>query len=436
MARSVGLGSVVLRWCVGALGALVLVGTAQAQSASPRPVAPAPAPVEEPSPQGGSAPAPQTRAVILVTVDGVRWQEVFGGTDAEQVKLGRVPEAEVATSGAALMPNFHARFVENGVVLGAPGVGQPVQAAPAAMSLPGYMELLSGHKEELCVSNRCPATRTPTLLDDMRRRPGGKYDDVAAISSWEVIERAATNDPTGFPMSYGRGYGITRDKIGVDAQSKALLKSTKRRDPFPGYEDYRPDWITGSLALRYLQVKKPKLLFIGLGDADEYGHRGDYRSYQGAIRQFDAFLGQLFAVLDQMGEYGAGATVIVTTDHGRGAQSFENHGTSYPESRRIWLGAAGGAVPRRGLVAAQAERRLADVAPSIRVMLGLKADTHEQVGGVIPELFEAPAAKQAPRLARQRGLQAGGVGARGGVDLEHPVHQRRQVVGGVRGDVA
>lgn len=382
MAGSQGWWSRASRWTAGVLLTVVVGGAAHAQEQAPRPA-------EDPSPAAGGAPAAaQTRAVILVTLDGVRWQEVFQGTDAEQAKEAGMAEGEILKA-RALMPTFHDRFMVDGVVLGAPGPGQPLYTSPAAMSLPGYMELLSGHKEELCVSNRCPATRVPTLLDEARKQ--GKFADVAAISSWEKIERAATYDPTSFPMSYGRGYGITRDKIGVDAESKALLKSSKRRDPFPGYEDYRPDWLTASLALRYLQAKQPRLMFIGLGDADEYGHRGDYRSYQNAIRQSDVFLGQLLALLEQLGDYGAGATVIVTTDHGRGAQAFENHGPSYPESRRIWMGAIGGSTPKRGPVQLPAEHRLADVAPTIRVMLNMPADRHEQAGVVIPELLPTPA---------------------------------------------
>lgn len=191
-------------------------------------------------------------------------------------------------------------------------------------------------------------------------------------------------------MSYGRGYGITRDKIGVDAESRELLKKSRPRNPFPGYEDYRPDWITSLLALRYLQLKRPRLLYVGLGDIDEYGHREDYRAYQNAIRQSDAFLGQIFAVLEQWGPQGKSTIVIVTTDHGRGAQSFGRHGTSYPESRQIWIGATGGVIPRRGLTRSLAEHRLADIAPTIRSLLKIKEDNHPQAGSILQELLPTP----------------------------------------------
>lgn len=377
------------RWH-GEIAAVLLLanGVAQAQ----QPPAP-PAPLEETPLRAeanvGGAPTPVRPAVILVTLDGVRWQEVFEGTDPEQAKRAKLPEEEILTA-RQLMPNFYTHFVDRGTVLGAPEQGPPPMTSPAALSLPGYMELLSGHREEICASNRCPPTKMATLLDQVRRAQGGKYHDVAAISSWEMIERAATNDPTGFPMSYGRGFGITRDKIGVDAESNDLLKRSKPRNPFPGYEDYRPDWITQALALRYLQAKRPRLFYVGLGDADEYGHRDDYRAYQNAIRQEDAFLGQLFSVLEQWGAQGAATTVILTTDHGRGSQSFEHHGASYPESRQVWIGAAGGVVPRRGLTKSVSEHRLADIAPTIRVLLGLKEDNHPLAGAALRELLPEP----------------------------------------------
>ena len=41
----------------------------------------------------------------------------------------------------------------------------------------------------------------------------------------------------------------------------------------------------------------PRFLFVGLGDADEYGHRNDYHGYLEAVHASDAFLGELFATI-------------------------------------------------------------------------------------------------------------------------------------------
>ncbi|MDW8248190.1 MAG: hypothetical protein RMJ98_02655, partial [Myxococcales bacterium] len=65
---------------------LLLAGLAQAQ---------APPPLEDPSAHdlaGAGSPALVRPAVILVTFDGVRWQEIFQGTDREQAARAKLSE--------------------------------------------------------------------------------------------------------------------------------------------------------------------------------------------------------------------------------------------------------------------------------------------------------------------------------------------------------
>jgi hypothetical protein len=75
---------------------------------------------------------------------------------------------------------------------------------------------------------------------------------------------------------------------------------------------------------------------------------------------------------------------VVTADHGR-ATDFASHDA--PESERVWLLAAGGAVPARGLVAAAEPRRLADVAPTLRALLAVPDARADDAGSAIPELL-------------------------------------------------
>jgi arylsulfatase A-like enzyme len=93
----------------------------------------------------------------------------------------------------------------------------------------------------------------------------------------------------------------------------------------------------------------------------------------------DHTLGELFDKLDSMGEYGQTTSVWITADHGR-AEDFTHHGRKSPESARVWLVAAGGAIPKLGFVDAKDTRRLSDVAPSLRVLLGLKTDDTSNAG--------------------------------------------------------
>jgi hypothetical protein len=314
------------------------------------------------------APGPQaTRRLVLVTIDGTRWQEIFRGVDAGMAQPGRVP----VLRAAQLLPNIHRRMIEGGIAIGAPGAGEPISASgPAFISLPGYQELLSGRPASSCTSNHCPAVTKPTLLDDARTALGWSLDEVAAITSWERLERATSVDNRTIVLSAGRTHGPTRDRVRVNPCAGALLDSSSNVSPWPGHADYRPDRYTAALALEYLRAKQPRLLFVGLGDTDEFGHAGDYRGYLLSLMQLDRFIGALFDALDGMGQPGAETTVLLTTDHGW-SDGFQVHGAEAPESARVWLLAAGGAIPARGAIAAKHPHTLASIAPTAGALLGL-----------------------------------------------------------------
>ncbi len=318
-------------------------------SASGHPT-PAP-PLGDPSSRGPGTKPP----VVLVTMDGVRWQDVFEGTDPVLSKAPTRPAVE-------LMPNIHQLAMERGAAIGAPGKGVIAALGPNFVSLPGYIEVLSGRPSTKCQSNDCPRTEDPTLLDVLASS-GAK---VAAFASWDRMDRAASARPGSFHLSWGR-------------------QGDKAIDPAPGEGEYRPDRVTADLALAYLESDKPDFLFLGLGDPDELGHQNDYAGYLSSIRQADAIVGQLMKALDRLGERGAKAHVFITADHGR-SNDFVGHGGWAPESARVWLVAAGPRINARGFIASPKERHLADVAPTMRVVLNMPPDTAKDAGVVLDEL--------------------------------------------------
>lgn len=294
--------------------------------------------------------------VVLVTIDGARWQEIFLGTDAKRDK-GRTQAPR------ALLPNLYRLASDRGALVGAPGRGLIKATGPNFVSLPGYTEILTGRSPLRCQDNACPPVTTPTLLDEAYAR-GAR---VAAFGSWEKLDNAVTVAPDRFLVSCGR-------------HGDAAI------DPYPGHGEYRPDFVTAYLALRHLWQERPDVLYLGLGDPDELAHRDDYDGYLASLRFADAIVGQIFAMLDQMGERGARTHVFVTSDHGR-ASSFRDHGGWAPESARVWAFAAGPAVTARGRIKSD-EHRLADLAPTLRLVMGLDADTAQEAGRPIAALLE------------------------------------------------
>ena len=293
--------------------------------------------------------------VVLVTIDGVRWKEIFEGSDPT---LSSGPPV----AASALAPNLYRLGSERGAFVGAPGRGTIAASGPNYISLPGYTEIFAGRPSMACQRNDCSRTVLPTVLDEARSAGA----TVAAFSSWSTVELAVTATPGTFPMSCGRKGG---DAI----------------DPSPGHGDYRPDRVTADFALTHFEVEKPDVFYLGLGDSDEYAHAGNYEGYIGAIKHADGVLGRLVSILDRMGERGRRTHIFVTADHGR-ADDWRNHGTM-PEAARVWMVAAGPHVRARGMVASLTERRLSDIAPTMRRVMGLTPDASERAGRPIEELF-------------------------------------------------
>lgn len=335
-----------LAWLISVFWLTSLVDSHAARSAP----ALAPLAVRPPEVRVGT-----TDRVILVVLDGARWQDIYGDP--------------------ATMPTLH-RWMSEGVALGAPGVGEPISASgPNFVSLPGYTELLSGRTSG-CTSNECGPSSDPTVMDDAR-----VTGSVAVVSSWESIANVVAHLGSSSFVSCGR-----RPALGAhDAATERLLEQGAAVSPWPGQGDFRPDRFTADLALQVLDARGPRLMFVGLGETDEYAHHGDREGYLGALRFDDQVLARIDDTLRRTGA-DAHTTVFVTADHGR-ADGFREHGRAWPESSRVWLVAKGGAVPARGYVASPVARRLADVAPTIRHLLGLPGESAPDAGATLDELL-------------------------------------------------
>ncbi len=322
-----------------------------------------PAVTAEATPPGraeGREPAELVDNVVLVTLDGVRWQEIFEGADPALADGAALPEGE-GRSARALTPNLHRLFFDEGVVLGDPRIGEPfVASGPNYVSLPGYVEIMTGAPSG-CSGNDCEPHVSWAIAADSARAPDG----AAIFASWERIALAVPPDVSGLLVRAGRT---------PDEQAPA----------YPGTGDYRPDQRTAALAIDHLVHRHPRFLWVALGDTDEWAHRHDYRGYVDALRFADTFVGELSAHLAAMGDYGARTAVFVTADHGRDAD-FADHGGS--ASAGVWLMARGGPIATRGSTPLLRTRGLRDIAPTLAAILGEAPPGCAACGGVLDELL-------------------------------------------------
>jgi len=298
--------------------------------------------------------------VILVTLDGVRSQEIFGQ-----------PPPELAGADTApAFPLLHASLEHEGVMYGDPTRFDVMTTAnPAQRSLPGYMSIFAGF-EQKCFDNDCPRTVVETALERIQRQLVLSRGEVATIASWGKMGRAIEHIGGTIYTDIGPS--------GADA-----IGATSAPDWHPARWD-RDTW---AAAMRYLEAARPRLLHIGLLDADGWAHAGDYASYLGTLRQYDRWIAELRARLATLGDYGARTTIIVTTDHGRGdGAGWTDHNPDLPGSERVFLYAVGPQIAGGRWASALARHSSADIRPTLETLFGLEPARCLRCGAVLAEV--------------------------------------------------
>ena len=311
--------------------------------------------------------------VILVTIDGVRWQDVFLGIDPERSTERGGPEVT--------MPRARRLAMERGVAIGAGqgACGVVRTAGGSNVSMPGYIEIFTGARTS-CRDNECGRVARPTVFDEVASAIGGV---ATSIGSWPVLEKTVTSasDRVGVTAGMHPWAGPRPEHATGVAETIAKHASV---NPWPGGSGYRPDAYTIEIALQYLRTERPTLLHVGLVDTDEWAHKDDYARYLEALRSADDFVGAVSDQLDASGE-AARTTVILATDHGRGP-SFKDHGVMMPGAERSWVIAFGGGIAARGIGCPNRDVLLTDIAPTIRTLVGLPPDLSDDAGRPIDEI--------------------------------------------------
>lgn len=292
----------------------------------------------------------KTRNVLLVTSDGLRWQEVFRGVDAALLNNengGVVNDALLKTDFGGdtpevrrklLMPFVWNVMAKHGQIFGNADAGSEVKVTNGKnFSYPGYNEILTGAADPRIDSNDKIPNQNVTVLewlngqDDFRNR-------VAAFGSWGVFpyilneERSRLRVVAGWRPLIGTELSREESLIG------RLLAETPRM-----WDDCCYDSFTYHAAVASFKRQRPRVLYIGLGETDEFAHEGRYDLYVRAARNADEYLRLLWETVQAMPDYRGNTTMIVTTDHGRGNAPLEwkSHGAGIQGSDRIWIAVIG-----------------------------------------------------------------------------------------------
>jgi hypothetical protein len=332
--------------------------------------------------------------VVLVTIDGLRWQEVFGGAEEKMfdARAGGVkdleglkrrywrdtPEARRET----LMPFFWNVVAKQGQVFGDPSRNARVRLLNGhKFSYPGYNEILCGFPDARIDSNDKNPNPNVNVLEFLNGRQSFAKR-VGAYATWDVFPSILNAGRSGLRVVSG-WEPITDDQPLTDVERSL-------NELMPDLPHIWPnnalDVITARAAMEHLRKHKPRVLFIGFGETDEWAHARRYDCYLDAANRNDAYLKTLWETLQSMPEYKGKTSLVVTTDHGRGSTKLDwtDHGKDVEGAEYMWIAVMGPRTPATG------------VREGVEATQGQVAAT---VAALVGEDFVAASPKSAPPLA-------------------------------------
>jgi hypothetical protein len=346
-------------------------------AASPSPALPGTVPSIGPE---SSHPAQQAENVILFTLDGLRWQEVFGGADEALLTedAGGVEDLEATRaefwrptpeeSRRAIMPFLWDVIAPSGQIFGNAWRGSEMLVTNGRnFSYPCYHEMLGGFPDERIDSNAKQLNPNPNVLEWIAAQPGFK-GRVAAFTAWDVFPYILNEPRAGIPVN--AGWELLDDTPLTPRQDllNDLMRTSLRES-----EGVRSDELTFFAALEYLEKEKPRVLFVSLDGTDAGSHARDYHDYLSYARMGDEYARMLWRKAESLEQYAGKTTLIFTVDHGRGdpPDEWRGHGADYEGSEKIWLAAMGPGTAALGERTSVATLTESQIAATIAALLGL-----------------------------------------------------------------
>ncbi len=296
----------------------------------------------------------KTENVVIVTLDGMRWEEVFGGADSVLINTEKYTHDTAGLKAKfwsndslerrkKLFPFLWSTVTKEGQLYGNRHLGNYVNVTNKYwFSYPGYNEIFTGYPDTAVNSNDKILNKNTNVLEFINKQKGyeGK---VAAFSTWDVFPYILNAKRSGIYVN------SDVDSLPFKSPQFDIINQIQFLTPRP--IGVRPDILTYIAGKEYLKEYKPKVLYIAFDETDDFAHGGNYEQYLGAAHAEDGMIKDLWNTLQSMPQYKDKTTLIVTCDHGRGDEvkdEWRDHGQKIKGADQIWLAVIGPDTPATG----------------------------------------------------------------------------------------
>ena len=322
----------------------------------------------------------KTRNVVLIVSDGLRWQEIFTGADPALLneKYGGIWESEAslrksywnddpAVRRRLLFPFLWEVVAKQGQLLGNQTKGSIARVTNGlAFSYPGYNEMLTGHPDPRINSNDYGPNPNVSVYEWLNQAPDLR-GHVAAFAAWHAF-KDIFNEPRSHLVLQAGTMRPAPDGSGPrDALLERLYQQTIELEPGDAWDAFLQIPL-----IDYVKRARPRVLFVGYGETDWWGHIGHYDLVLQSAHRMDSFVRELWETMQAMPEYRGRTTFIITCDHGRGSglEEWKEHGVNQHGSENIWVAAIGPDTPPLGERTGPPAVTQAQIAATVAALLG------------------------------------------------------------------
>jgi hypothetical protein len=340
----------------------------------------------------------KTRNVFLIMSDGLRWQEVFEGAEKLLISkdAGGVRDTNRLAQDfwretpeerrQALLPFFWEKIAREGQLLGNQRKGSVVTIKNGRnFSYPGYNEILTGIADPRIDSNDKKLNWNTNVFEWLNGTSAfnGK---VAVFASWDVFPYIFNIERSRLPIWPAWDPQFKKHEAAVPSQLSELTRDTTRI-----WDSVIFDSFLAHAALHHLQRQRPRLMFVGFGETDEFSHSGRYDHYLRSAHQFDNYVRRLWDAAQSHSQYRNRTTFIITSDHGRGTgpEDWKHHGEKTVGSEGNWIAVLGPDTKPLGERQQTQPYGMNQVAATIAAFLGHEfQQASPESGAPIEELFQ------------------------------------------------
>ncbi|MEO6313431.1 MAG: alkaline phosphatase family protein [Chitinophagaceae bacterium] len=336
----------------------------------------------------------KTENVVIVTLDGMRWQEIFGGVDEVLMndsvynhnKDGIKKKFWASTAEdrrIKLFPFLWTTVAAQGQLYGNRRYDNKLDNAnPYWFSYPGYNEIFTGYPDTAINSNDKILNPNENVLEYINKQKGftGK---VAAFSTWDVFPYILNSKRSGVYVN------ADVDTLHFNTPALQLLNDMQFLTTRP--IGVRPDVITYMAGREYLKFYKPRVLYIAFDETDDFAHGGLYDQYLGSAFAEDAMIADLWKTLQSMPQYKDKTTMIITCDHGRGDKiksNWKHHGSKIEDAHELWLAVIGPDTKPAGELKTAGQLYQKQIAATIAQLLGFTFTANHPVADPIGSIYK------------------------------------------------